>query len=125
MKEEMKNPKYEMIKKYLQLRDADNRIFSKEIVDIVGHTTMSTNHWKSKCPFCKNRLEGFTFIPERQVFYCFDCHKGGDLIAFIAVTKNINQEQAMDYLIEKYEIKKEVNEERTIEQKKITTPRKS
>ena len=51
----------------------------------------------------------FTVSPIKQIFYCFGCHRGGDLIAFVAQKESKNQYEA--YLIlEKQSWKSLVNQ---------------
>ena len=35
------------------------------------------------CPFHSENTPSFSVAPEKQIYYCFGCHKGGDVIHFI------------------------------------------
>jgi DNA primase len=59
-------------------------------------------YWKGNCPFHSEKTPSFTVSPHREIFYCFGCHEGGDIIAFIAKAENCNQLEAAKSLIEKY-----------------------
>ena len=41
------------------------------------------------CPFHKEKTPSFTVTPDKQIFYCFGCHAGGDVFAFISKIENI------------------------------------
>ena len=62
------------------------------------------SYWKGSCPFHQETDASFTVSPDKQIFYCFGCHAGGDIIAFIAKIENISQIEATQLLIEKYNI---------------------
>ncbi|HPA73414.1 MAG TPA: CHC2 zinc finger domain-containing protein, partial [Spirochaetota bacterium] len=36
------------------------------------------------CPFHKEKTPSFTVSAEKQIFYCFGCHTGGNVFAFMA-----------------------------------------
>lgn len=61
-------------------------------------------YWKGCCPFHAERTASFTVSPHREIFYCFGCHAGGDVIAFIAQIERCSQLQAAKYLIERYNL---------------------
>ena len=61
-------------------------------------------YWKGPCPFHQEKEASFTVSPDKQIFYCFGCHAGGDLIAFIAKSENLSQFEAAKFLIDKYQI---------------------
>lgn len=59
---------------------------------------------KGPCPFHHERTGSFTVSPHREIFYCFGCHKGGDVIAFIAEAEHCTPLEAVHYLAERYHI---------------------
>lgn len=60
---------------------------------------------KGICPFCDSEIENeFVISPSKQVYYCFSCHNGGDVVTFISNKKNITQVEAMFHLADKYNI---------------------
>jgi DNA primase len=62
------------------------------------------NYWKSPCPFHGEKEASFTVSPDKQIFYCFGCHAGGDVISFIAKKENLSQIEAVTYLIDRYQL---------------------
>ena len=61
-------------------------------------------YWKARCPFHHEKTASFTISPAKEIFYCFGCHAGGDIIAFIAKTEQCSQLEAAKYLAERYNI---------------------
>jgi DNA primase len=61
-------------------------------------------YWKGTCPFHNETDASFTVSPDRGIFYCFGCHEGGDLIAFIAKKEQLSQIEAAMHLIERYSL---------------------
>ena len=42
------------------------------------------------CPFHNEKTPSFTVVPHKQIFYCFGCHKGGDVFKFLCEYENID-----------------------------------
>ena len=63
-----------------------------------------STYWKGRCPFHHEKTASFTVSPDKNIFYCFGCHQGGDAIAFIAKIENCTQFQAAQFLAEKYNL---------------------
>jgi DNA primase len=61
-------------------------------------------YWKGQCPFHAEKTASFTVSPHKEIFYCFGCHVGGDVIAFIARKEQCSQIEAAKHLIERYQI---------------------
>jgi DNA primase len=61
-------------------------------------------YWKGSCPFHSETDASFTVSPDKQIFYCFGCHVGGDVVAFTAKIENLSQMEAVRHLIDKYNI---------------------
>jgi DNA primase len=77
------------------------------ILDVVSdHVDIKKNgsYWGASCPFHDEKTESFTVSPHKEVFYCFGCHKGGDVISFIANIKDCSQLEAAEYLYKVYDI---------------------
>ncbi len=77
------------------------------IVDVVSeYVTLrpAGSYLKGKCPFHSEKDASFTVSPDKQIFYCFGCHAGGDVISFIAKIENLSQMEAATFLIEKYNL---------------------
>jgi|GEM_PF-275996 len=77
------------------------------IVDVINeYATLrkAGGYWKARCPFHHEKTGSFTVSPHKEIFYCFGCHKSGDVISFIADVENCTQIEAAKYIAERYSI---------------------
>jgi len=61
----------------------------------------SGKNFKACCPFHNEKTPSFFVSPERQMFYCFGCQKGGDIFNFVQEIENIDFLQALKILASK------------------------
>ena len=57
-----------------------------DIVDVVSSyvtLTKKGNRYWGLCPFHSEKTPSFSVSPDKQMCYCFGCHKGGGAINFI------------------------------------------
>jgi DNA primase len=56
------------------------------IVDVISEYVVlkkaGRNHL-GLCPFHAEKTPSFTVSPEKQMFYCFGCHVGGNVFSFL------------------------------------------
>ncbi len=60
--------------------------------------------WKACCPFHHEKTPSFTVNPDRQIFKCFGCGKGGDVFKFVMELENLDFSSAAELLAHKYGI---------------------
>ena len=60
--------------------------------------------WKACCPFHHEKTPSFTVNPDRQIFKCFGCGKGGDVFKFVMELENLDFTSAAEHLAHKYGI---------------------
>lgn len=83
-------------------------------------------YWKGHCPFHNEKTASFTVSPHKEIFYCFGCSRGGDVVAFISAVENCTALEAVHHLAERYgitipeSILKNTTEPKTEEKKKYT-----
>lgn len=73
---------------------------------IGGYTKLrdNNNYCKGNCPICGEDKESLTICVPKQIFYCFSCHRGGDIINFISKLRDINETEAAHYLAMQFNI---------------------
>ncbi len=76
-----------------------------DIVDIVGKYVRlehrgGANFW-GKCPFHHEKTASFAVKSDDQYYYCFGCHKSGDVISFIMEIEALDFGDAVKFLAEK------------------------
>lgn len=90
------------------MTDIFNLIKQKvSILDTISqYTTLKKTglYYKGICPLHNERTPSFTVSPARDIYYCFGCHAGGDVISFIAKLENCSQIEAAKLLAEQHQI---------------------
>jgi DNA primase len=57
-----------------------------------------------RCPFHEERTPSFSLNPSQGLYYCFGCHKGGDLISFVRETQGLDFAGAIEWLAERFRV---------------------
>ncbi|ALS27312.1 DNA primase [Paenibacillus cisolokensis] len=76
---------------------------SHDIVETVGkyvHLTKHGKYMKGLCPFHSEKTPSFTVTPEKQIFHCYGCGKGGDVIRFVAEIEGYSFPEAVKTMAE-------------------------
>jgi len=75
-----------------------------DIVAVIGEYVSlqrAGSGYKGLCPFHNEKTPSFNVVPEKGLFYCFGCQKGGDVIAFLRELEGISFVEAVERLAEK------------------------
>ena len=62
------------------------------IEDVVGQYVALTkrgNNLFGLCPFHSEKTPSFSVAPDKGIYYCFGCHKGGGVINFIMESNSL------------------------------------
>lgn len=62
-------------------------------------------YWKANCPFHREKTPSFIVNPERQIFKCFGCGKGGDIFSFVQEMEGMDFVEALKLLADRAGIK--------------------
>jgi DNA primase len=63
-----------------------------------------------RCPFHEERTPSFSVNPAEGLFYCFGCHKGGDMITFVRETQGLDFAGAIEWLADRFRVELEYEE---------------
>ncbi len=73
-----------------------------DIVDVVsGYVRLSKRSGANLfglCPFHSEKTASFSVSPDKQIFHCFGCGKGGGVISFIMEIENLTYPEAVAFL---------------------------
>lgn len=78
-----------------------------DIVGIISEYTALTKKGHSYfglCPFHNEKTPSFSVSDEKQMYYCFGCGAGGNIITFMMEKENMSFPEAIQYLAEKAHI---------------------
>lgn len=72
-----------------------------DIIDIVSQYVVlkrSGRNYMGLCPFHKEKSPSFCVSPDKQIFHCFGCGVGGNVIHFIGKIENLNFIESLELL---------------------------
>ena len=75
-----------------------------DIVSVVGEYVKLTRKGGSYfglCPFHNEKTGSFSVSPQKQMYYCFGCHKGGNVFSFLMDYENYTFQEAVRVLGER------------------------
>ncbi|MEN6325727.1 MAG: DNA primase [Syntrophomonas sp.] len=103
------------------LMDIQSRL---DIVDIVSETVKLNrkgNRYWGLCPFHEEKTGSFSVTPDKNMFYCFGCHAGGDMFSFVMKRDGTDFKETVEMLAAKagIEIVKSVNKKEFDHRKRI------
>jgi DNA primase len=85
---------------------------ASDIVDVIGASVplkRAGANFVALCPFHKEKSPSFNVNPQKQIFHCFGCHKGGDVFTFVKEYENIDFPDAVRRLAERARIPLEMD----------------
>ncbi len=74
---------------------------SNDIVDVISQYVIlkrSGRNFFGLCPFHKEKSPSFSVSPDKQIFHCFGCGVGGNVIHFVSKIENINFKETLELL---------------------------
>lgn len=78
-----------------------------DIIEVVSEAVLLKKTGKNfvgLCPFHSEKTPSFTVSPQKQIFYCFGCAAGGNVISFIMKHQEISFPEAAMSLARRYGI---------------------
>lgn len=78
----------------------DKRVTEEQAVALVRkhdlRTVATVDRWYGRCPKCKSG--GLKFSDRKQVWYCFSCKSGGNVIRFVMYSRGCDFTKACEIL---------------------------
>ena len=100
-------------------RQIDEIIEKNDIVSVISEYVKlerKGNSYKGLCPFHKEKTPSFSVLEDRQIFKCFGCGKGGNVVHFVQLAEGLSYPDALKYLAEKQGIQiKDTEDKRATE----------
>jgi len=93
--------------KYYAEEIIEEVINRNDIVDVISSYVQIKRKGKDYfglCPFHNEKTPSFSVVPSKQIFYCFGCGKGGNVINFIKNIENLDYIDSLKFLADKVSI---------------------
>ncbi|GAB6077521.1 DNA primase [Hydrogenobaculum acidophilum] len=88
----------------ISIEDAIRKIdIIKEISSYI-ELKRSGNNYLGKCPFHDDSTPSLSVSEQKQIWKCFGCGKGGDVVKFVSLYENITYMEALSKLAIKYNL---------------------
>ncbi len=75
-----------------------------DIVDFISDYVSlkkSGQNYKGLCPFHSEKTPSFMVSQPKQIFHCFGCNAGGDMVSFLMKHENLSFSEALRYIAKK------------------------
>ena len=87
---------------------------ASDIVEVIGSYVplkRAGANFVALCPFHREKTPSFNVNPNKQIFHCFGCHKGGDVFTFVKEYENLDFPDAVRRLAERARIPLELEKQ--------------
>ena len=74
---------------------------NNDIVDVISQYVIlkrSGRNFFGLCPFHKEKSPSFSVSPDKQIFHCFGCGVGGNVIHFVSKIENLDFKDTLELL---------------------------
>jgi len=85
--------------------DIKARLSIEDVVSSYVQLKKAGRSYKGLCPFHNEKTPSFVVSPEKQIAYCFGCHKGGDIFKFIEEVEGVEFQDAIKILADRAGLK--------------------
>jgi DNA primase len=83
------------------VEEIKSRLDIVEIISSYINLTPVGGNWKARCPFHNEKTPSFMVSKEKQIWHCFGCDRGGDLIKFVQEYEGLEFKEALKFLAAK------------------------
>lgn len=92
------------------IRDLKSRVNIHDVVAGVVTLRKAGASYKGLCPFHNEKSPSFHVSPDRGMYKCFGCGKGGDIISFVMETEHLAFSEAAETLARRFNVPLEFEE---------------
>jgi DNA primase len=89
-------------------------VAAANIVEVAGLRTSlrrsSGTRYMGRCPFHEERSPSFSVNADLNLYHCFGCGKGGDVVTFVRETEGLDFVGAIEWLAERFRVPLEYEE---------------
>ena len=92
-----------------------------DFLELVGQYTSLQrmgNRYRGLCPFHQEKTPSFYVQPDKRLFYCFGCGRGGNVFQFLMEIEHLGFPEAVQRLAEKTGVRIDVYDEKSLEREK-------
>ena len=85
----------------------DEVVARNDIADVVSSyvtLTRKGGNLFGLCPFHNEKTPSFSVAPDKQIYHCFGCKKGGGVINFVMDIENLSYPDAVRFLAKRANI---------------------
>lgn len=78
-----------------------------DILQVVGETVnlkKAGRAWVGLCPFHQEKTPSFSVDPDKGLYYCFGCQRGGDVFRFVQELHHLEFAEAVRWLGERFNV---------------------
>ena len=82
----------------------DQVCMANDIVDVIGQNVQlkrAGSNYVGLCPFHNEKTPSFSVSRQKQMYYCFGCHRGGNVITFVEEYHNMTFLEAVGFLAQR------------------------
>jgi len=83
------------------IREIESRIDIVEFISETVHLSRKGNNYWGLCPFHQEKTPSFSVNRDKQMYYCFGCHAGGNIFSFIMKKDGLEFKEALEILAAK------------------------
>jgi len=86
-----------------------------DIVEIIGSyipLKKAGRNFKANCPFHNEKTPSFVVSPDKQIYHCFGCNKGGSALNFLMEYERMDFKEALEVLAKKSGVELKFSESR-------------
>lgn len=88
-----------------EINQIRERISVNDLISETIQLKKAGRNFKGLCPFHNEKTPSFVVSPERQIWHCFGCGKGGDIFTFLMELEHLEFPEALKILAERAGVK--------------------